>query len=233
MHISIITLFPEMFEGVFNHSILKRAQEKKLLSLNLVQLRDFGIGKHQIVDDTPYGGGAGMVIRVDIVDRAITFAKETVRKLDPSTQESEWTILLDAAGTPFEQKKAWDLAAKKHIILVCGHYEGIDERIHGLVDDVLSIGEYVLTGGEIPAMVVSDTVARLVPGVIKDDSKQNESFSTDNTTLVDYPHYTKPQEFNGEIVPDVLLSGNHKEINRWREVEAKKKTAQREKLETD
>lgn len=206
MKISIITLFPEMFRGPFDQSIVKRAIEKNLLEINLINLRDFGIGKHQVVDDTPYGGGDGMVLRVDVLEKAISSVKKNLKK------NEEKTILLSAHGKNFDQKISKKYSSLKHLIIVCGHYEGVDERIKKFIDEEISVGDYILTGGEIPAMLITDSVARLVDGVIKKGSATNESFSP----LLEHPHYTKPQVFNKESVPGVLLSGNHKEIENWR-----------------
>lgn len=216
MKITILTLFPEMFDGPFRESILKRAQEKGLLEVNLVDIRDFGEGKHQVVDDHPYGGGVGMVMRVDILDKAIQSVK------DPSlSNDQQKVILLDARGKTFKQAKAKELSRLEHLILICGHYEGIDERVRSLIDETISIGDFILTGGEIPAMLLTDAIARLVPGVLKEDATAIESFS-DN--LLEFPQYTFPQEYKGESVPEILLSGNHKKIEEWRKEQAEKLT---------
>lgn len=216
MKISVITLFPEMFESYFRHSMMWKAQEKKLLKLEYVNLRDFGIGPRKQVDDTPYGGGDGMVLRADVVVPGI----ESVR-----TNGSR-VILLTPQGKAFRQADARRLSSLKHLILVCGHYEGFDERIRDYVDEQLSIGDYVLTGGELPAMVMMDAVARLIPGVLGGEtSAEVESFS-DGKTL-EYPQYTRPEEFGGKKVPDVLLSGHHGEIAKWRAEQAVRKTKQR------
>lgn len=212
MKITILTLFPEMFDGPFRESILKRAQEKGLLEINLVDIRDFGQGKHQVVDDHPYGGGVGMVMRVDILDRAIQSVK------DPSlSQDQQKIILLDARGETFKQENAKELSSLTHIILICGHYEGVDERVRSYIDETISIGDFILTGGEIPAMLMTDAIARLVPGVLKEDATAIESFSEH---LLEFPQYTFPQEYKGESVPDILVSGNHKKIEEWREEQA-------------
>lgn len=207
MKISIITLFPEMFNGPFEHSIVKRAIEKKIIDLNLVNLRDFGIGKHKTVDDTPYGGGNGMVLRVDVLEKALESTK--IKKFNKSQQK---VILLSAHGKQFNQEISRNYSKLKHLIIICGHYEGFDERIKNFIDEEISVGDYILTGGEIPAMLITDSISRLVKGVIKEGSSLNESFSP----LLEYPHYTKPQEFKNAKVPEVLLSGNHKEIEIWR-----------------
>lgn len=206
MKISIITLFPEMFQGPFDYSIVKRASEKNLIKINLINLRDFGLGKHQVVDDTPYGGGDGMVLRADVLEKAIKSAKDDLKK------DEEKVILLSAHGKNFNQQLSHKYSKLKHLIIICGHYEGVDERIKEFIDEEVSVGDFILTGGEIPAMLIADSVARLVEGVIKSGSSANESFSP----LLEYPHYTKPQIFNKTKVPDVLLSGNHKEIENWR-----------------
>lgn len=207
MKISIITLFPEMFKGTFDQSIIKRAIDKKLVEIELIDLRDFGIGKHKLVDDTPYGGGMGMVLRVDVLEKAIEKAKN--KKLNKKGQK---IILLSAHGKTFNQKIAKDYAKLKHLILICGHYEGFDQRVIKYIDGQISIGDFILTGGEIPAMLLTDSVLRLVKGVIKDESSKQESFSP----LLEYPHYTKPQIYRNQQVPEILLSGNHQQIKEWR-----------------
>jgi tRNA (guanine37-N1)-methyltransferase len=213
MKISILTLFPEMFNGPFSESIIKRAQEKNIISINFVNIRDFGIGRHKVVDNKPFGGGTGMVLRVDVLDKAIENAR------DKNLQKSEEkVILLDARGKTFNQEMAIQFSKIKHLIIICGHYEGVDERVRSLVDSTFSIGDFILTGGEIPAMLIVDAVSRLVQGVLKENATIHESFSiTDsNNVLLEYPQYTLPREFNGQEVPVVLLSGNHKEIDKWK-----------------
>ncbi|KKP39496.1 tRNA (guanosine(37)-N1)-methyltransferase TrmD [Candidatus Woesebacteria bacterium GWC2_33_12] len=206
MKIYILTLFPKMFENVLNESILWRAQDKNFVEFNIVDLRQFGIDERKTVDDRPYGGGAGMIIRVDVIDRAL--------KSLPTVKTSRLTVLLDATGKKFTQKKAYKYSKLDELILICGHYEGIDHRVHeNLVDEVISIGDYVLTGGEIPAMVITDTVTRLIPNVIKPQSLLEESYSNMNT---EYPQYTRPEDYKGLKVPEVLLTGNHVEIEKWR-----------------
>lgn len=207
MKISIITLFPEMFKGPFEHSIVKRAVDKKLIEINFINIRDFGIGKHKIVDDTPYGGGNGMVLRVDILEKAIESTKN--KKYNSKEQK---VVLLSAHGKVFNQKKAREYSKIKHLILLCGHYEGFDERIKKFIDEEVSVGDFILTGGEIPAMLIADSVSRLVKGVIKKDSSKLESFSP----YLEHPHYTKPQVYKKLKVPKILLSGNHEKINNWR-----------------
>lgn len=216
MQIDVLTLFPEMFESPLQTSILGKAQKNELISINLVNIRDFAEDKHHIVDDTPYGGGAGMVFKPDVVVRCIENVQQ--RYLDDGP-----VIYLSPQGKPFTQEKARQLASYKRFTLLCGHYEDIDERVRAhWVDEELSIGDYVLTGGEIPAMVVIDAVCRLIPGVLgAPDSADHDSFEND---LLDYPHYTRPAEFCGLGVPDVLLSGHHEKIRRWRLKESLRNT---------
>jgi tRNA (guanine37-N1)-methyltransferase len=211
MKISIITLFPEMFQGPFDSSIIKRAIDKQLIKINFVNLRDFGLGSHQTVDDAPYGGGKGMILRVDVLQKAIE--STTDKKLRKNEQK---IILLSAHGKKFEQKIAKSFSKLKNLILICGHYEGFDERVKNFIDGEISVGDFILTGGEIPAMLITDAVSRLISGVIRDDSTIFESFSP----YLEYPQYTKPQAFNNLKVPEVLLSGNHAKINAWREQES-------------
>jgi len=222
MKITILTLFPEMFVGPFSVSILKRAQEKNLLEIQIVNIRDFGTGRHKVVDDRIYGGGLGMVMKVDVIDKAIESCKDA--RLQKGKEEK--IVLLDPRGKPFVQNTAKSLSNLSHLILLCGHYEGVDERVRTLVDETISIGDFVTTGGEIPAMLVTDAVARLISGVLKDDATKHESFSLGGkeTLLLEYPQYTTPNDYKGMRVPAVLLSGNHKEIDKWREDQAIKTT---------
>lgn len=212
MKITILTLFPEMFSGPFDHSIVNRAKEKGLIELNFVNIRNFGIGNHNMVDDRPFGGGTGMVLRVDVIDKAIQAVRDSSLGKD-----EEQCVLLDARGETYSQKIAKNFSALKHLILLCGHYEGVDERIRSLVDATVSIGDFILTGGEIPAMLIVDSVSRLVAGVLKEDATTFESFSThEGQALLEYPQYTQPREYNGMSVPDVLVGGNHKKIEEWK-----------------
>lgn len=206
MKIDIITLFPEMFKGPFDASILQRAEDKGLIEINTHDLRKYGEGERRNVDDRPYSGGPGMILRVDVLDKAISDLRSKNSKI----------ILLDATGERFTQTKAQILSRENHLILIAGHYEGVDHRVHEhLVDEVVSIGDYVLTGGEIPAMVIVDSVIRLIPGVLgKDESSMDESHKKPG--YIEYPQYTRPEEYKGWKVPKVLLSGNHKEIDKWR-----------------
>jgi len=197
-----------MFSGPFDLSIIKKAKEKKLVEINFVNIRDFGLGNHKTVDDTPYGGGHGMILRVDVLEKAINATKE--KGLNKSEQK---VILTSATGKTFNQKKALDFAKLKHLILVCGHYEGVDERVKEFIDEELSIGDFVLTGGEIPAMLVTDAVTRLVRGVLKEGVTSNESFSE----ILEYPQYTKPEVYKNSKVPPILLSGDHGKIKVWRD----------------
>lgn len=229
MKISIITLFPEVFEPILNFSILKRAQQKGLVEFELINLREFGEGKHQQVDDRPYGGGAGMVLRADILTKALKYVVSS-SSLNTKYQIPH-TVLMSASGKPYKQIKAKEFSKLDHLIIVCGHYEGVDQRfIDKYVDEEISIGDYVLTGGEIPAMVIVDSITRLIPGVLeKPEATQNESFSTfhhpsSTFQLLEYPQYTRPEEFEGSKVPEVLLSGNHAEIKKWRSQKSLEKT---------
>lgn len=217
MRIDIITIFPEMFTSVVEASILKRAQNKGLLEIHLHNLREWTTDTHRTVDDRPYGGGPGMVMKVDILHRAIKDIKEK----NPGAP----VILMTPQGQPYQQETAEKLATNKGMILISGHYEGYDERVRDYVDQEISIGDYVLTGGELPAMIVIDSVARLIPGVLgHNESAQYESFSEG---LLDFSQYTRPEEYEGKRVPEILLSGNHKEIEKWRKEEAVKRTKER------
>lgn len=218
MRIDILTLFPEMFAGVFSTSIIKRAQEKNIVQLRLINIRDFATDKHKVTDDAPYGGGGGMVMIPEPLARAIEFALG-----NEATGEKTKVVYLTPQGIPYSQKIANELAQLEHLILLCGHYEGIDERICQLfVNLEISLGDFVLSGGEIPAMAVVDSIVRLLPGAIgNEDSYRHDSFYTG---LLDYPHYTRPREFRGLKVPEILLSGNHQEIARWRREAALERT---------
>jgi len=209
MRIDILTLFPEQFSGVFKHSIIKRAQDKFLAEIKIHNLRDWATDKYKSVDDKPYGGGAGMILRVDIIDQAITSIKG-------NSGNTVKTVLLDAGGTRFDQKKAVDLSKEEHLILIAGHYEGVDHRVHEhIADEIISIGNYVLSGGEIPVMVIVDAVVRLLPGVLGNpESLAEESFQESGA---EYPQYTRPEVYKGWKVPEVLVLGNHKKIKEWRQ----------------
>ena len=204
MNFDVLTLFPEMFSSL-NESMIGRAVKNKKININIVNIRDFSENKHKKVDDTPYGGGAGMVMMPDVVYRAYNSLEK---------KENAKVIYMSPQGKKLDQKKVLELSKENHLIILCGHYEGIDQRVlDKIVDEEISIGDYVLTGGELPAMVLIDSVSRYVEGVLKKDSIKEESFSEN---LLEYPQYTRPEVFEGEKVPDVLLSGNHKEIEKWR-----------------
>ena len=208
MRIDIVTLFPEMFAPL-NESIIKRAREKCILDINFIQLRDFAFDKHKQVDDTPFGGGSGMVLKPEPMFRAVRSI------LENSLPKSQRRILImDPIGQKFTQNKAKELAKFEQLIFICGHYEGFDERIYELADEAISIGEYVLTGGELPAMVIIDAVARMLPEVLgSEESAKTDSFYDG---IAGYPQYTKPRDFEGRLVPEILLSGNHAKIAQWR-----------------
>ena len=204
MKFDVLTLFPEMFETL-TKSITGKAIEKELININLINIRDFSKDKHKKVDDTPYGGGAGMVMKPDVVYDAYLSVKS----------ENAKVIYLSPQGKTLNQNKVEELAKEKHLILLCGHYEGIDQRVlDEIVDEEISIGDYVLTGGELPAMVLIDSVSRYVEGVLNEESTSEESFSNG---LLEYPQYTRPEEFRGKKVPEVLISGHHENIKKWRE----------------
>jgi tRNA (guanine37-N1)-methyltransferase len=211
--ITVLTLFPELFTGFLTTSIIKRAQNAGIIMIDVIDFREFSTNKHKQVDDSPYGGGAGMVISVEPVHRAL----QSIADYDKATK-----ILLSPQGATFDQTTAIRLAKTKHLILIAGHYEGFDERLCAYVDEELSIGDYVLTVGELPAMVVIDAVTRMLPGVLgKSESFEKDSFYSG---MLDYPQYTRPYDYLGMKVPDVLISGNHQEIEKWRKEEARKKT---------
>jgi tRNA (guanine37-N1)-methyltransferase len=218
MKFDILTLFPNMFSSPLRESILGKAIEKGLIQIRTVNIRDFTSDKHQVVDDTPYGGGQGMVMKVEPIARAI----ESVKSQNPSA----WTVYLTPQGKPLHQDLARRLSTQPHLILLCGRYEGVDERVReSFVDEEISIGDYVLTGGELAAMVVIDAVSRFIPGVLGSDrSAEEDSFYN---SLLEYPQYTRPPNFRGHCVPEVLLSGNHSAISLWRRKEALRQTSLR------
>jgi tRNA (guanine37-N1)-methyltransferase len=217
MKIDVLTLFPEMFSGVFGQSILQKAAEKSAVHYNVVNFRDYADNKHNTVDDYPYGGGAGMVLKPQPIFDAVAALKEQADGVETRV------ILLCPQGERYDQRKAEELAKEEHLIFICGHYEGYDERIREhMVTDEISIGDYVLTGGELGAMVVIDSIVRLLPDVLgNEESHRKDSFSTG---LLEHPHYTRPADFRGLKVPDVLISGNHKLIEEWRNKEALRRT---------
>jgi len=218
MRFDVLTLFPDMFSSPFRESIIGKAVEKGVIQIRTINIRDFALDKHQVVDDTPYGGGQGMVMKVEPIARAI----EWVKSQDPSA----WTVYLTPEGKPLNQELAISLSSRSHLILLCGRYEGVDERTRELfVDEEISIGDYVLTGGELAAMVLIDAIARLLPGVLGSNrSAEDDSFFN---SLLEYPQYTRPFDFRGNLVPEVLLSGNHSAISLWRRKEALRRTLAR------
>ncbi len=217
MKIDIITLFPDMFKGPFDMSMLWKAKERGLVDIRMHDLRQYGLGPRRQVDDIPYGGGPGMVLKPEPIFAAV----EAVKKDNSKAK----VVVMTPGGQPLKQAMAQELSKLEGIILIAGHYEGFDERIMSLADYQISIGDYVLTGGELPAMVVVDCVVRLIPGVLGDEtSSDDESFSNN---LLEYPQYTRPEEFDGKKVPDVLLSGHHAEINKWRQAQSEARTKDR------
>ena len=215
MKISILSLFPHMFDGFLSESIIKRAIEDKKVEIEIIDFREYTEDPHKKVDDTPYGGGAGMVLTCQPIFDCVNAIR---------TPESK-VIIMTPSGVPYKQKMAYDLSNEKHLIIICGHYEGFDERILSLADMEISIGDYVLTGGELPAMVIADSIIRLIPGVINERSHIEDSFN--ENFLLDYPTYTKPADYKGMKVPEILLSGDHKKIDEWRYQESLKKTQER------
>lgn len=199
-----------MFVGPFDFSIIKRAQDKRIVDIKILDIREWATDKYKSVDDKPYGGGAGMVLRVDIIDHAVTSLKSQI--------SNPKVILLDATGERYTQKKAVELAKSEHLIIICGHYEGVDHRVHEhIADEVISIGDYVLSGGEIPAMVLIDSVVRLLPGALGNEkSLEEESFTENRLPNTEYSQYTRPEEYKGWKVPEILLSGDHAKIKKWR-----------------
>lgn len=214
MRIDILSIFPHMFDGFLNESIIKRAIQKKIVEINIHDFREFSKDPHKKVDDYQFGGGAGMILMPEPIYDCV----ESIR------DDDSYIILMTPQGVSYNQKKANELKLKKHLIIICGHYEGFDERIRTLADLEVSIGDYVLTGGELPSMVITDSIVRLLDGAIKEESTETESF---NNGLLDYPVYTKPVNFRGMEVPSVLLSGHHENINKWRYEESLKRTKER------
>jgi len=212
----ILSVFPEMFESPFNCSILKRARDKGIVEIHLHNIRDYAKNKHKMTDDAPYGGGGGMVMKVEPIDEALT-------SIIPSRDDNTSVVLLTPQGDTFDQNIAEEMSAYSRIVLICGHYEGVDERVRTyLVDKEISVGDFVLTGGELSAMIVVDAVIRLIPDVL--GNNESASFDSFSTGLLEYPHYTRPGSYRGWQVPDILLSGNHREIQTWRRKESLKRT---------
>lgn len=225
MLIDVLTIFPNMFDAVLGESIVKRAKEKRVVEINVIDLRFFSKDKHRKVDDKPFGGGPGMVMNAEPFFEAVNY----IRKKTKDRRLKTRTILLTPKGKRFDHALALKLSKYEHMVLLCGHYEGIDERVaERLADDEISIGDFVLTGGELPAMVIIDSIVRLLPGALGDEnSSKDESFSVGDgcdRPLLEYPHYTRPVDYNGMKVPDVLLSGDHEKIKEWRKKEAIKVT---------
>ena len=214
MKIDILTLFPNMYQGIFDESIIKRAVDEGKVEINIHNFRDYTLDPHKKVDDTPYGGGAGMVLTCQPIFDCV----KSLRR------EDSLVILMTPDGEVYKQQKAYELSCKSHLILICGHYEGFDERIRSICDMEISIGDYVLTGGELASMVLVDSIVRLMPGVIEEDSHVYDSF---NNNLLDYPTYTKPRIYEGMEVPEVLLSGDHKKIEEYRREMSLKRTQER------
>jgi tRNA (guanine37-N1)-methyltransferase len=214
MRIDMITLFPEMFSGPFGDSITKRAVDRGLLDIHFTDFRDYSFDKHRHVDDSPFGGGAGMVLKPEPLYRAVRDVLERTSSL----ADHRRVLIMDPAGKTFSQAKAKELAAYSQLVFICGHYEGFDARIYALADEALSIGDFVLTGGELPAMVITDAVSRMIPGVLGDE----ESAPTDSfyEGLLEFPQYTRPRDFEGQEVPEILLSGDHEKIRVWRRQQA-------------
>lgn len=219
MKIDVLTLFPRMFQGPLNESIIGKAIEKDLLQVNVMNFRDYTDNKHQNVDDYPYGGGAGMLLKAQPIFAAI----DAINEKFPSTKKR--VILLDPAGVPFTQSVAEELAEEEHLVFICGHYEGYDERIRTLITDEISLGDYVLTGGELGAMVIIDATVRLLPEVLGND--QSAKTDSHSTGLLEHPQYTRPAEYRGMKVPEVLISGNHKKIKEWQDKESIRRTIER------
>lgn len=219
MKIDVLTLFPRMFQGPLTESIIGKAIDKDLLQVNVMNFRDYTDNKHQNVDDYPYGGGAGMLLKAQPIFAAI----DAINEESPDTKKR--VILLDPAGVPFTQSVAEELAEEKHLVFICGHYEGYDERIRTLVTDEISLGDYVLTGGELGAMVMIDATVRLLPEVLGND--QSAKTDSHSTGLLEHPQYTRPAEYRGMKVPDVLISGNHKKIKEWQDKESIRRTVER------
>ena len=229
MKISIITLFPKMISGFFEESIVKRAVEKKLVEIEIINLRDFAIDDYGTVDDRPYGGGAGMILRIEPIYKAIQSAISNFKflisnKISNSKIKTK-IILTSPKGKIFDQKKAVEYSKLDNLIIIAGHYEDVDARVQDFVDEEISMGDFILTGGEIPASAIVDSVVRLIPGVLKkDQATKNESFNINDKKILEYPQYTRPEEFMGKKVPEILLKGDHKKIEKWQMEKALKET---------
>jgi len=234
MKISIITLFPKMIEGFFNESIIKRAVKKKLVEIEIINLRDFAIDKYGTVDDRPYGGGVGMIMRVDVIYRALSKISNLKSQISKPNLKSKITnhkskiVLTSPKGVIFNQAKAVEYSKLNHLVIIAGHYEGLDERVLDYIDEEISMGDFIMTGGEITASAIADAVVRLIPGILKKkEATKKESFSFDKKKLLEHPQYTRPEEFQGKKVPGILLSGDHKRIEKWRQEESLKETSKK------
>lgn len=226
MKISIVTLFPKMISGFFEESIVKRAIEKKLVEIEIINLRDFAIDDYGSVDDRPYGGGAGMIIRVDVLYNVISKIKSQISK--PNLKSK--ILITSPKGKVFDQEKAREYSKLDHLVIIAGHYEDVDARVLDFVDEEVSMGDFILTGGEIPASAIVDAVVRLIPGVLKkNQATKNESFNINGKRILEYPQYTRPEEFMGKKVPSVLLSGDPKKIEKWQEEQTLKETENKRK----
>ena len=231
MKISIITLFPKMIEGFFNESIIKRAVKKKLVEIEIINLRDFSVDDYGSVDDRPYGGGAGMILRIEPIYKAInkiTNDALRIKNKNPQSVIRNKIILTSAKGQVFNQTKAIEYSKLNNLVIIAGHYEGVDERILDYIDEEISMGDFVMTGGEIPAAAIADAIVRLIPGVLKKEEVTiQESFNINGKKLLEYPQYTRPEVFKGKKVPKILLSGDHKKIEEWRLKKALEETSKK------
>lgn len=220
MKFHILTIFPKIFDSYLNESIIKRAQKNKVISIKIHNIRDYAIDKHKTVDDRPYGGGPGMILKVEPIYKNL----KKIKKNTATSNKKSTIILLSPRGKTFNQKMALNLSKYQQLVLIAGHYEGFDERIKKYVDEEISIGNYILTGGELPAMTIIDAVTRLLPGVLGDVNSNKDETFTKNEKYIEYPHYTRPENFKGQRVPKVLLSGNHQKISDWKSAKSKHNT---------
>ncbi len=224
MKISVITLFPKMISGFFEESIVKRAIEKKLVEIEIINLRDFAIDDYGTVDDRPYGGGAGMILKVEPIYKALEKIKNQKSKVKSESKNSK-VIITSPKGKIFDQKKAVEYSKLDNLIIIAGHYEDVDARVLDYIDEEISMGDFILTGGEIPASAIVDSIVRLIPGVLKkDQATKKESFNFNDKKILEYPQYTRPEEFMGKTVPEILLKGDHKKIKKWQTEKALEET---------
>ncbi len=233
MKITILTLFPKMISGFFEESIIKRAQDKKLVEIEIINLRDFAIDDYGTVDDRPYGGGTGMILKVEPIYKALSKISNIKYQISNKILNSKIktkTVLTSAKGKKFEQKKAQEFSKLNHLIIIAGHYEGVDERVLDYVDEEISLGDFIMTGGEITSAAITDAIVRLIPGVLKKaEAIKNETFNIDGKKLLEYPQYTRPEIFNNKKVPSILLSGDHKKIKDWQIKKAYEETVRKRK----